>query len=190
MIYLDRIPMAKEWLVLAWSVNSELPVPEMSCKRYRRELREFLGFRAWPQDITRHTAASYLYAKLEDAAQVACFIGNSPDTLARHYRAIVTREQAEEWFKLTVTNVGKRATDAYRCVLDVALGPTLPEERLRRRAEEARARRAKPEVKERTRLYKRGYRKRNRARLNADNREYWRRRAAKKGLVSCWQLAM
>lgn len=48
----------------------------------------------------RHSFASYRLAQVEDAAKVAHEMGNSPAMVYRHYREVVTPEQAQEWFAL------------------------------------------------------------------------------------------
>lgn len=56
-----------------------------------------------PQDILRHTAASYLLAKHQDAGKVALWLGNSPKILLTHYTELVTPEEAEQFFALNIT---------------------------------------------------------------------------------------
>ena len=65
----------------------------------RPGLRDALGFKAWPKDITRHTAASYWLASGVSAATVSEMLGNSERVLKRDYKALVTRAQAEEFWK-------------------------------------------------------------------------------------------
>ncbi|MCP5523587.1 MAG: hypothetical protein H7A46_18775 [Verrucomicrobiales bacterium] len=64
-------------------------------------MRDRLGFKAWPQDVLRHTAASQLLALRKDAAAVALELGNSPQVLLTHYRELVTREQAAEFWGIS-----------------------------------------------------------------------------------------
>ena len=62
-----------------------------------------LGRRAgvrWRQNALRHSYASYRLAEIQDAAKVALEMGNSPDKLFRHYRALVSAEAAKEWFSI------------------------------------------------------------------------------------------
>ena len=62
-----------------------------------------LGRRAgvrWRQNALRHSYASYRLAEIPDAAKVALEMGNSPDKLFRHYRALVSAEAAKEWFSI------------------------------------------------------------------------------------------
>lgn len=75
------------------------PVTAQNRRRAIRALREHLNWKAWPKDITRHTAASYWLADCESTASVAKSLGNSESILLKHYAAVVTREQAKEFWK-------------------------------------------------------------------------------------------
>jgi integrase len=66
----------------------------------RPGLRHALGFKVWPKDITRHTAASYWLASDVSTAHVAEMLGNSEKILKSHYKALVTREQAKEFWEM------------------------------------------------------------------------------------------
>lgn len=63
-------------------------------------LRQALGFKVWPKDITRHTAASYWLASDGSAAHVADMLGSSERILKRDYKALVTRKEAEEFWRV------------------------------------------------------------------------------------------
>lgn len=62
-------------------------------------LRNALGFKAWPKDITRHTAATYLLADGQTAGDVAESLGNSAQILNRDYKALKTRKEAVEFWQ-------------------------------------------------------------------------------------------
>lgn len=53
--------------------------------RWRKSARLALGLKTWPQDLLRHTAASYLLALHGDAGKVATMLGNSSSVLLSHY---------------------------------------------------------------------------------------------------------
>ena len=61
-------------------------------RRFKRRMRAVLGFARWPQDVTRHTAASYLFARHSDAGKVAAWLGNSVSVLMNHYVVPVEKE--------------------------------------------------------------------------------------------------
>lgn len=64
----------------------------------RPGLREALGWKTWPKDITRHTAASYWLASDGSAAHVSEMLGNSEGVLKRDYKALVTKKEAEAFW--------------------------------------------------------------------------------------------
>lgn len=94
------MPAAADWLQLAKDHGGELPLPHVTRRRILRAVRDRLGFAKWPQDVLRHTAASFLMAEWRDAGRVAAELGNSPNILLRHYRELVTRADAERFWRL------------------------------------------------------------------------------------------
>jgi integrase len=78
-----------------------------------RNLREripAIGKRAgvpWKSNALRHSFGSYRLAELQDAAKVSLEMGNSPPMLFKHYRELVTPEQAREWFGIMPPSAGK-----------------------------------------------------------------------------------
>jgi integrase len=54
----------------------------------------------WRQNALRHSYASYRLAEIQNAAQVSLEMGNSPAKLFKHYRELVTPDQAKEWFSI------------------------------------------------------------------------------------------
>ena len=93
-------PAALEWLTVARQTGAALPVPPVTARRAMRSLRRVLGLKKWPQDLLRHTAASYLVALRQDAGAVALELGNSPGVLLRVYRELVTRRDAARFWGL------------------------------------------------------------------------------------------
>jgi integrase len=66
--------------------------------RWRKKSVTLLGLDQWPQDLLRHTAASYLLALHQNAAKVALRLGNSEKVLMSHYyEPITARDCAEFW---------------------------------------------------------------------------------------------
>lgn len=68
--------------------------------RWRKSARRVVGLDKWPQDLLRHTAASYLLAHHGDAGKVATMLGNSAGILLTHYHEPVTKADAEAFFKV------------------------------------------------------------------------------------------
>ncbi len=56
----------------------------------------------FPRNVLRHTAATYLCAHLESMGKAALILGHSEDILTRHYRALVTKAEADKFFALTL----------------------------------------------------------------------------------------
>ncbi len=105
-------PVAVAWVTTARNASGPHPdtaavsPPHATRRRALRKIRETMGWDEWPADILRHTAASYLLAHHQDAGKVALNLGNSPGILLRHYRQLVTREDAARWLALGAAATG------------------------------------------------------------------------------------
>ena len=64
------------------------------------DLAKKLGI-PWRHNGLRHSYISYRIAEIKDAAKVALEAGNSPDIIFKHYRELVTEQDAHEWFSIT-----------------------------------------------------------------------------------------
>lgn len=85
----------KEWLLLH-SKREGMVTPE----NHRRGISRCAN-RArvpWKSNALRHSFGSYRLAEVQDAAKVSLEMGNSPQMLFKHYRELVTPEQAKQWF--------------------------------------------------------------------------------------------
>lgn len=91
---------AAAWLAEARRHGSLGPVSAATRRRWIKEAREHLGFRSWPQDILRHSAASYLLSRTQNAAQVAEWLGNSVDILRGHYKELVSGADTDRFWAL------------------------------------------------------------------------------------------
>lgn len=78
--------------------RGDLPLARQPRRRALRSLRQHLGWKVWPKDVTRHTAASYWLAKTDNPELVAHQLGNSVKVLIRDYKALVTRAEAQEFW--------------------------------------------------------------------------------------------
>jgi len=94
------MPSAMDWVAKSREVRARLPIPFSTRRRIIRRARECLGLSAWPQDILRHTCASYWVAHSQDLGKISMQLGNSPAILLRHYRELVTREEADRFWGL------------------------------------------------------------------------------------------
>ena len=88
------------WLQRAKERNAELPIARQPRRRAIRGLRNLLGFEKWPKDVTRHSAATYWLAETGNAAQIASALGHSENVLRKNYMALVTKNEAQEFWQL------------------------------------------------------------------------------------------
>ncbi len=95
---------AKQWLELSGDL------PPINLKRRTERLKQLSGIRPWPHDAMRHSAASYQLAQNKDAPRTALNLGHSPDILFRHYREVVTPEDAERFFNICPSPVSLAVT--------------------------------------------------------------------------------
>jgi integrase/recombinase XerD len=80
---------------------SDKVAPSLSTvRRFKRAAARALGFKTWPPDLLRHTAASYLLGLHNDAGKVAMMLGNSSAVLLTHYHQPVTADAAERFWKV------------------------------------------------------------------------------------------
>jgi integrase len=76
-------------------------------------LRDALGVVPWPADCLRHSFASYHLARGQDATKTAHQLGHSNTTmLFRHYRNLVSAEDAAAFWALRVETVGKSLAES------------------------------------------------------------------------------
>lgn len=69
-------------------------------RRFKRRAVAALGLAAWPKDLLRHTAASYLLALHGDAGKVATMLGNSSAVLLRHYHEPVVNGDCGHFWEI------------------------------------------------------------------------------------------
>lgn len=94
-------PNAVEWLLEAKARGARLPLRLMTKKRFLKRLREQLGYKIWPKDVLRHSAASMMLATNPNAATVAMELGNSPKVLLTHYHELVSADQAAKFWNIS-----------------------------------------------------------------------------------------
>ena len=92
-------PQLRAWLDVAHKMESELPARNFPNKFNRvRRLAKILD--GWPQDAMRHSFASYHLAKHRNENETALVMGNSPQMLFNHYRALVRPDEATKFFSI------------------------------------------------------------------------------------------
>ena len=75
--------------------------PVVPCERLDKQLFERIGPQAgmeWRRNALRHSFISYRLAVVKDIGQVSLEAGNSAQMIFKHYRQLVTEEQAKDWF--------------------------------------------------------------------------------------------
>jgi hypothetical protein len=77
----------------------------ISVRRTVVRLGKALGIR-WPKNGLRHSFATYRLAQCQDAAKVALEMGNTPNMIFRHYRELVTPQEAAAWWSISPTQAG------------------------------------------------------------------------------------
>lgn len=93
-------PSAQAWLRLAKEKNATLPLSRTTRRRYLDQWCRVLGFSRWPQDLLRHSCASYWLALCEDPAKVSWALGNSANILKRHYMELVQPEDVGRFWSI------------------------------------------------------------------------------------------
>lgn len=61
-------------------------------------------FSKWDSDIMRHSAASHLYAKTQNAALVTAQMGHGLNIFLKHYKRSVTKADGEAYFRVLPTD--------------------------------------------------------------------------------------
>lgn len=67
---------------------------------------ENLQATTWPQDVMRHSYGSYWLARYKQRAVLAEHMGNSLQIIKKHYRQVVSRTAALEYWRITPTYDG------------------------------------------------------------------------------------
>lgn len=94
-------PVLAQWLALDAQKEGKIaPTPQIYRDRLEAAWRA-AEMASWPSNCLRHSAATYLLAREENAERVALWLGNSPRMLKRHYDALATKAEAEKWFAVT-----------------------------------------------------------------------------------------
>lgn len=65
------------------------------------------NLKPWPEDGIRHTALSYHFARDNDEKSTAYWAGNSPDTLHKFYKGLVTPKEVMAYWGLTQQALSK-----------------------------------------------------------------------------------
>jgi integrase len=66
------------------------------------------GVTPWPHNAMRHSFGSYFLGKTKDENLTASEMGNSPDVIIKHYRALVRDADVTQYWRLAPMNVRER----------------------------------------------------------------------------------
>ncbi len=83
----------------------------MAFRKSKARLLEAAGIQDWPANGLRHSFGSYHLAKFHNAVETAHVMGNSVDMVHRHYKSLVTKADAENFWGLRPQSIGKAAED-------------------------------------------------------------------------------
>jgi integrase len=96
------------WLAVIAKKAGPVVDPENFRKRFDL-WRKASAIRRWPNNALRHTFGSIHLATFKDEVRTAHEMGNSPDMVHRHYKALVTVAGAAKYWSLRpTTNVAKK----------------------------------------------------------------------------------
>lgn len=87
------------WLGLDIRASGPVVSSHSTMRRFRRSAVRASGV-PWSADVLRHTHASMRIAAGDEPGRVAADLGNSVGILLTHYRELVTREDAAEFWAL------------------------------------------------------------------------------------------
>lgn len=91
------LPSLRAWLLPHKKASG--PVTFFTFRKGIRRCAKAAGI-PWKSNALRHSFGSYRLAEVQDAAKVSLEMGNSPAMLFKHYRELVTPEQAKQWFEI------------------------------------------------------------------------------------------
>ena len=95
----------RAWLSLKESNADGFVYPARVYRARFKEACKAAGFDRWPHNALRHSFASYHLALHRDASRTALELGHTESrTLFAHYRELVTREDAKDYWKIFPTD--------------------------------------------------------------------------------------
>lgn len=92
-------PTLRLWLDHAKKLESMLPIPEPTSRRVRTILKEMAPGFKWPRNGLRHSFSSYSFA-IHGGRETAKDAGHSEDMMHKTYKQVVTKTDAESFWKL------------------------------------------------------------------------------------------
>jgi integrase len=65
-----------------------------------KEIAEASGIKEWPHNALRHSFGSYFFAKSKDENRTAAEMGNTPNVIFKHYRALVRNGDENKYWAI------------------------------------------------------------------------------------------
>ena len=90
-------PNLMQWLAPCRGMTGRVFVSEHAADRTIAFAKKHLK---WPNNVLRHSYATYRLAATQDAAKVALEMGNSPTMLFTNYRELADEHDAQAWFSI------------------------------------------------------------------------------------------
>ena len=116
--YITIMDNLAEWLQQYPSKGPIAPVQVKALYRRVKCIREKAGISKWPEDVMRHSFATYHLALYQDAPKTSHELGHTDtDMLYRHYRNLAKKADAEKYFGImpvsqkTTTNSSQNCPD-------------------------------------------------------------------------------
>lgn len=74
--------------------------PHHMLTRERKKNEYLKWLKKWPQDVLRHSFATYRLALTNNLHELANEMGNSPQIIVKHYRDLASAKDGEAWFAI------------------------------------------------------------------------------------------
>ena len=105
------VPMEKTltaWLLPYRKATGPVSPTAITIRRGRKVVLKRLKMKTqWPQDILRHSFATYWMALRSHEGRLAEMMGNSPGIVQRHYKGLTTRSEGARYFRILPSATGK-----------------------------------------------------------------------------------
>lgn len=105
----DILPNLADWLQPY--IRTSGPVVPAGFRRRRDDLCKLMKLDDWPDNGLRHSFASYHLVKFDSAPLTQLQMGQqTPSVLFKHYRQVVSRKEADRFWKITRPSPAAKAT--------------------------------------------------------------------------------
>jgi integrase len=91
-----------------------------------KELADDAEVTPWPHNALRHSFGSFFYARSKNENLTAAEMGNTPQVIFKHYRALVKPKETESYWKMQPPKDYLKALSAYLLKLKQTVTPVSP----------------------------------------------------------------